>query len=442
MPQNDTHTTSPKHDIDAAEPIGTSDPKELDGTSAPKRPDSAPDPKGSANALSNALGDAPAKQKTPLGFKIFGTLCIVGGASLVPDIIHTLAALAGAFQSGSFSEESMITRVLYVALIVGVAVTVFSFITFGIRLVLNKRRNARLTSEFIVILLIVDLLCSLMLFGARQNIVMFVIAAVVLIVTHTYIDPSLSEERELQRKLRDMETREDAEEGTLGLDETGRGFITLDFFNLFWIFVIACVLGDVIETVYHFAVVVPGEYQVRAGMLWGPFSPIYGFGAVLMTVALNRFHKAPLVVVFLVSAVIGGAFEYAVSRFLQFAFGVTAWDYTGTFLSIGGRTNFMFMCMWGALGVVWIRLFLPIMLRLVNLIPWKWRYTITTVCAALMIFDGAMTLFALDCWYSRLAGLPSDNALMQFCAEYFNNDWMADRFQSMSIDPSNSTRAS
>lgn len=60
---------------------------------------------------------------------------------------------------------------------------------------------------------------------------------------------------------------------------------------------------------------VPGEFQIRAGLLWGPFSPIYGFGAVILTILLNRFYKANIVVVFLVSAVVGGAFEYFVSWF-------------------------------------------------------------------------------------------------------------------------------
>ena len=180
----------------------------------------------------------------------------------------------------------------------------------------------------------------------------------------------------------------------------------------------------------------------RAGLLWGPFSPIYGFGAVLMTLALNRFHNAPIPVVFLVSAVIGGAFEYFVSWFMEYAFGAIAWDYTGTFLNINGRINFMFMCMWGALGVVWVKLALPALLHTVNLIPWRWRYSITALCAALMIFDGAMTLVALDCWYSRLAGAAPDNALEQFCAEQFDNQWMENRFESMSIHPDAAHRSS
>ena len=260
-----------------------------------------------------------------------------------------------------------------------------------------------------------------MLNGLGANVIPHAVVAVFLIAMQSYLDPALAGERELRRKLRDMETREQAEDGTLGLDPTGRGYITLNFFNLFWIFVVCSVLGLVIETVYHVLVVDPGVYEDRAGLLFGPFSPIYGIGAMLMTMALNRFHKAPFPVIFLVSAVIGGAFEYAVSWFMQFAFGIVAWDYTGTFLSIDGRTNGMFMAMWGVLGLFWVKLCLPWMLRLVNRIPWNWRYTLTTVCAALMIVDCGMTLMSLDRWYQRETGVAPDNAISRFIDDHIPN---------------------
>ena len=117
-----------------------------------------------------------------------------------------------------------------------------------------------------------------------------------------------------------------------------------------------------------------------------------------------------------------------------------AWDYTGTFLSIDGRTNGMFMAMWGVLGCVWIKLLLPRMLKIVNAIPWKWRYGLTAVCAALMLVNAVMTMLAFDCWYQREAGMEPVNAMERFFEEYYGNDFMADRFQSMTIDPSRSTR--
>lgn len=382
----------------------------------------------------------PSRKKIPLVLKVFGILLIVVGSLTVATIALSAFGISEGFTK-SLSDYDTTTLVIFGVEVVLTAVSGVLYIALGVYLLRNKRRLARHALETLIILDISLFLCDVMVYGfSLQGIIASLIRLVLAIALMVYIDPSLSEERELRRKLRDMETRERAEEGTLGRDETGKGYIELDFFNLFWIFVVCCVLGLLIETVYH--AIVFGGYQDRAGVLYGPFSPIYGFGAVLMTVALNRFHNKPIAIIFLVSAIIGGAFEYLTSWFMQFAFGIVAWDYTGTFLSIDGRTNFVFMCMWGVLGCLWVKLLLPRMLKLVNMIPWNWRYSVTTVCAALMIANGAMTLFALDSWYQREAGHEPTNAIERFCAEHYDNDFMEHRFQSMSINPDNATRVS
>ena len=390
-----------------------------------------------------AITSETARRRIPLPLKVFGMLCVVSGAAIASVLALVIVGMALIVREGGLAGElSTATLVIFAAQTALMTVLAALFAVLGVRLLRDKRRGAAQLTEVMIVILILVALCDMMLGGLTLDLVPYGVVLVVLIALQSYVDPSLAEERELQRKLRDMETREQAEDGTLGRDETGKGFIALNFFNLFWIFVVCCVLGLAIETAYHFAVVDPGHYQDRAGLLFGPFSPIYGFGAVLMTVALNRFHDKNVVLIFLVSAVIGGAFEYLTSWFMQFAFGIVAWDYSGTFLSIDGRTNGRFMAMWGVLGVVWIKLLLPWMLKIVNLIPWNWRYAVTTVCAALMIADGGLTLLALDCWYQREAGRAPDNAIEEFCADHFDNAYMTQRFQSMSIDPGNATRAS
>lgn len=382
----------------------------------------------------------PSRKKIPLLLKVFGILLILVGTLTVATIALSAFGISEGFTK-SLSEYDTTTLVIFGVEIALTAVSGVLYVALGIYLLRNKRRLARHALETLIVLDVSLFLCDVMVYGfSLQGIIASLIRLVLAIALMVYIDPSLSEERELRRKLRDMETRERAEEGTLGRDETGKGYIELDFFNLFWIFIVCCVLGLLIETIYH--AVVFGGYQDRAGVLYGPFSPIYGFGAVLMTIALNRFHDKPIPIIFLVSAVIGGAFEYLTSWFMQFAFGIIAWDYTGTFLSIDGRTNFVFMCMWGVLGCVWVKYLLPRMLKIVNMIPWNWRYGVTTVCAALMIANGAMTLFALDSWYQREAGHEPTNAIERFCAEHYDNEFMAHRFQSMSINPDNATRVS
>lgn len=378
--------------------------------------------------------------RMPLIMKVIGALLILGGALAVLAMAAVIVGSGMGMRQGLFADDSVLSFILYWVLVIALGYAAAASVVLGVRLVRGNRRRARLLAESVAIALVVAFGSDFMLEGISASVWPLALTAIILIVAHVVVDPALSDERRLQRQLRMMETRDEAEEGTLGLDKSGQGFIELDFFNIFWIFVVASVIGVVIESVYHVLVVDFGHYEDRAGLLFGPFSPIYGCGAVLMTLALNRFHKAPVWTVFCVSAVIGGAFEYFTSCFMEYCFGAVAWDYTGTFLNINGRTKFMFMCMWGALGVMWIRWALPALLYVINLIPWQWRYSVTAVCAVLMVADCCMTLVALDCWYSRLSGLSPDNALEWFCAEHFDNTWMENRFESMSIVPDTARR--
>lgn len=60
--------------------------------------------------------------------------------------------------------------------------------------------------------------------------------------------------------------------------------------------------------------------------------------------------------------------------------------------------------------------------------------------APLIFVDGVMTLMALDSWYSRMAGIAQDSPVSQFFATYFDDDFMANRFQTMTLDPSTAGR--
>ncbi|RNL43900.1 putative ABC transporter permease [Paraeggerthella hongkongensis] len=376
-------------------------------------------------------------ERMPWLLKLFGALCILGGLTSLGDLVPVVLAFVQGIGGEGYRMASVI---IFSALMVVLVVTAVLFVFLGYRLIRNRREHAAAAANTLVALTVLSIIGTMMLFGLSAHHIGYLVQLVILIGVTAYLDPQLVEERRLQHKLKKMDKEQRAEERKEARKrKPKKGFITLNFFNLFWIFVVCCILGLVIETIYHF--ILFHEYQDRAGMLFGPFSPIYGFGALLMTIALNRFHDKPIWVIFLVSAVIGGAFEFFTSWIMEFAFGIRAWDYTGSFLSIDGRTNFVFMVMWGVLGMAWIKLLLPQLLKLINLIPWNWRYGVTAACAALMLVDGIMSIQSIDCWYQRMAGKTPDTPIEEFYAKHFDNEYMQNRFQTMDMNVEDSARA-
>lgn len=405
------------------------------------------------NQLDPSVPNTTEAKKIPLIIKVYAVLCTLSGVGTLPSVAvfmwQVITALINGNVAAKLGDNTLVAVGLIVAGIMLSAASAIILIVFGLDLIKDQRRNAARLSYVLIAFTVVELLVDVMLQGIGPFLLRPAVQLVILIALSATVDPTLRQERELQRRLQEMLDRDAAAEGMLGRDETGEGYIKLNYFNLFWVFFVCSVLGLILEEVWHMVVVDPGVYQDRAGMLFGPFSPIYGFGAVLMTMALNRFYKKNPLIIFLVSALIGGAFEVFVGWFMQTSFGVVSWSYSHIRLFgmpdpiavlTGGRTCTPFACMWGLGGLIWIKVLLPRLLKLINMIPWKRRYSATVILTAVMLIDGVMTLQSLDYWYQRVNGTVRNIPVAQFYDKHFDNEYMENRFQSMTMSPKDATR--
>ena len=405
------------------------------------------------NQLDPSVPSTTEAKKIPLIIKVYAVLCTLSGVGTLPSVAvfmwQVITALINGNVAAKLGDNTLVAVGLIIAGIMLSAASAIILIVFGLDLIKDQRRNAARLSYVLIAFTVVELLVDVMLQGIGPFLLRPAVQLVILIALSATVDPTLRQERELQRRLQEMLDRDAAAEGMLGRDETGEGYIKLNYFNLFWVFFVCSVLGLILEEVWHMVVVDPGVYQDRAGMLFGPFSPIYGFGAVLMTMALNRFYKKNPLIIFLVSALIGGAFEVFVGWFMQTSFGVVSWSYSHIRLFgmpdpiavlTGGRTCTPFACMWGLGGLIWIKVLLPRLLKLINMIPWKRRYSATVILTAVMLIDGVMTLQSLDYWYQRVNGTIRNIPVAQFYDKHFDNEYMENRFQSMTMSPKDATR--
>ena len=363
----------------------------------------------------------------------------------------TADELMGEFQA-AFSELPTSTMVIGLSALQLVVMLLDAVISLKLGKSLRRsvHRRAAVWSRRLMWIQLLDLSLSYMLTGFSWTFAFTFVKIAALVIFSVVLDPTIAAEKHVKHEAEREQDLDAARHGMLGRDLSGKGYIRLDFYNLFWMFFVCCVLGLVLEIIWHMTVVDPGKYQDRAGLLVGPFSPIYGFGAVLVTIALNRLYNKNPLITFVVAGLVGGGFEWATAFFMEASFGITAWDYTSyTYFGLmrdpvavftGGRTATMFLIIWGILGLVWVKLVLPVMLKGINVIPWDFRYGLTALVAVFMIADGLLTLGSLDCWYERASGLAPSTPVESFFAVYCDDEFMANRFQSMTMNVDDSTR--
>ncbi len=196
----------------------------------------------------------------------------------------------------------------------------------------------------------------------------------------------------------------------------------LCFSKLFILFVIGSFVGTCIETVY--ALVTEGHFEFRVGVVYGPFIPVYGGGAVLLTIVLYKMYKLSDTLVFIIGGLLGAFFEYICSWGQETFLGTVSWDYSDYPLNIGGRTCLLFACFWGFLGLIWIRYLYPMASRLIEKIPKKQGSVILLVVFILAIYDGFMTVAAIYRWNQRIEKVPASNVFEEYLDERFDDQRM------------------
>lgn len=203
----------------------------------------------------------------------------------------------------------------------------------------------------------------------------------------------------------------------------------LNFFKLFWVFYIGCFAGVVIETIW--CLVTNGVIQSRTALILSPLNPVYGFGALLMTICFKRFTDKKNGTIFIGCMVIGGVFEYLCSLFQEIAFGTVSWSYSADALGIFERTSLIYSVFWGFLGVFWVRVIYPWLSNMIERIPNKIGVYFTFFLLITIIVDMAFSSLAVYRQSQRRQGIPATNIIYEFYDEKLNDDVLKNIYPNM-----------
>lgn len=129
---------------------------------------------------------------------------------------------------------------------------------------------------------------------------------------------------------------------------------------------------------------------VNRGFLIGPYCPIYGHGALIMTVLLNRYLNDP-VTLFIMIILCCSLLEYFTSYFLEKIFHTRWWDYSGYRFNINGRICLETMVPFGLFGMFIMYVSNPFFLGMIEKISMPILYLLTIVLSLVYIIDNVIS---------------------------------------------------
>ncbi|MBP3801855.1 MAG: putative ABC transporter permease [Clostridia bacterium] len=202
--------------------------------------------------------------------------------------------------------------------------------------------------------------------------------------------------------------------------------------RLFAYFLIYGFIGFIIESI--FGMITKGVLESRTSFVNSPICGIYGIGATLMIIALQKYKNSNKKM-FLVAFLVGTITEYSISFLAEVILHVKWWDYSENLLNINGRVCLYYSIFWGFLGLFLIKVLNPRVNKLLEYIkkkiPEKKLGIIVKIVIIYFIIDLFMTWISIDMFTTRMIAkndIPVKNkeAIIQKYDKIYSNKPLAD----------------
>ena len=150
---------------------------------------------------------------------------------------------------------------------------------------------------------------------------------------------------------------------------------------------------------------------INRGFLTGPWLPIYGSGAVLITLAVNGLAplESSVGTTFALSFVLCGTVEYGTSYVMEKRFHARWWDYSQKPMNLHGRVWIGNLVLFGLGGVLIIEVLDPLFLGLIGSLSLLRRQILAGVLGSVFLADYIMSHFVLKLVKTGVERSEADN---------------------------------
>ncbi len=150
---------------------------------------------------------------------------------------------------------------------------------------------------------------------------------------------------------------------------------------------------------------------INRGFLTGPWLPIYGFGAVLITVAVQKIAgiESAIGTTFVLSFYICGSIEFLASYFLEKRYHARWWDYSQKPMNLKGRIWIGNLMLFGLGGIVIVEFINPFLYNLFAKMSFMTRSVTAGVLSILFITDFISSRFIMRMVKAGIDKSEADN---------------------------------